>query len=198
MEKIRHETEDAKHRGYEEGYAAGMEDGRKKGQEAGIRAGKSEGQKKADADNRKYISELSRMIESVEKSKSRILQNFESDLQDLAISIAKAILKKELQIDPDAMRSIILNALDAYRNQAWVRIYVPDQTANVLVKSDKNIAESLQSVSENVKVIATSNMKEGDCVLEMPDQVIDAGVDSQLRKIKSAIETAVETENENN
>lgn len=196
-DKIQRETEEAKHRGYEEGYSAGVEDGKKKGEEAGLRIGETEGRKKADAENRKYLDEISQMAESVEKSKSAILQKFESDLQDLAISIAESILKKELQIDEEAMRSIILNALDAYRNQEWVRIYVPEQTANVLLKADRNIAEALKNVSENVKVVVTSNMKEGDCVLEMPDQVIEAGVSSQLRKIKSAIEMAVDSEDDN-
>lgn len=91
------------------------------------------------------------------------------------------------------MQSIVLNALDSYRNQSWVRIYVSNQTATVLLKADNNIVQELQGVSDNVKVIAVSNMNDGDCVLEMPDQVIEAGVDSQLRKIRNAIDTAMKS-----
>lgn len=194
--KISEETSNARKRGYTEGHAQGLEQGKKDGYAAGNRAGYEEGQKQAVAENRKYIQELGLMIETVEKSKTKVLKEFETDLDNLAVAIADAIIKKELEIDDKAMRTIILNAMDAYRNQGWVRIYVSPNTANVLLKADNNIVEALKEVSDNVKVIAANGMNDGGCVLEMPDQVIDAGVDSQLRKIKTAIEDAMKSERE--
>lgn len=193
-EKIKIETADNKQRGYDDGFAQGLEEGKKAGTEIGERMGRDEGLKKSSAENRKSLEELSTMIESVEKAKTRVLQEFESDLEELALTIARAILKKELEIDDKSMRTIIQNATDSYRNQSWLRIYVSDNTANVLLKADNNIVEILKSVSENVKVISAPGMNDGGCVLEMPDQVIDAGVDTQLKKMKSAIENAINSE----
>ena len=190
-EQMSREAASVRKRAYSEGYAQGMESGKSDGLEAGRRAGEDEGYKAAAAENRKNVQELGRMIEAVEKSKTRILKDFEDDLQNLAVAIAKAILKRELETDEKTMRSIILNAMDAYRNQGWVRIYVSSETAAVLMKADNNIVKALQEVSENVKVVPTDGMNEGACVIEMPDQVIDAGVDSQLRKIKLSIEDAM-------
>lgn len=192
---IAKESAAEKKRGYSEGYAEGSARGKEAGYEAGYRAGQSEGIKKAESDNQKSLQELGRMIEEVEQSKTRILQEFQDDLQNLAIAIAKAILKKDLEIDDGAMRSIILNAMDAYRNQGWVRIYVSKDTADILLKADNSIVDDLKGISDNVKVIPSSGLDDGGCVLEMPDQVIDAGVSSQLKKIKSEITTAMESEN---
>lgn len=189
-EKSREEYEDARKRGYNDGFAKGMAEGKKAGVEAGMREGEAEGRKQAEAENRAKLDELARMIETVEKMKSGILHKSEENLKDLAFTMAKTILKQELSLDGSALRSIIVAATDAYRNQTWLRIYVSEKNAGILVKTDKGIAEALRNVSENVKVVPTSGMGEGDCILEMPDQVIDAGVDSQLRKMKAAIEAS--------
>lgn len=188
------ETEEAKKRGYDEGFAQGHEEGKKDGMQAGLREGGTEGRKQAAAENRKYLDEMVRMIEAVERSKTDVLTRFESDLTDLAMTIARAIIKKELETDPQAMRSIIQSAMDSYRNQAWVRVYVSDKTANRLLKADKKIADELKEISDNVKVVVTAGMNDGACVLEMPDQVIDAGVDTQLKKIRTALNEAVRSE----
>ena len=185
------EREEAKKRGYQEGFAKGREEGRQQGLEAGRREGGAEGLRKAAADNRKNLDELARMIEAVERSKTQILSDFGADLKDLALTIAKAVVKKELETDPKTIRSIILNAMDGYRNQAWLRIYVSDGTAKLLLKADSKIAKELKAISDNIKVIATSGMDDGGCVLETPDRVIDAGTDTQLKRIKSALDEAV-------
>jgi flagellar assembly protein FliH len=194
-ERMLRETEEAKKQGYSAGYAVGSKEGQKRGCEAGLRSGTEEGLRKAADVNRKNIEELAEMIQTVEKEKEKVLQRFGDNLQDLAVAIAKAILKKELEVDDKAMSKIILSAMDSYRNQAWLRIYVSDQTANILTKADNNIVERLKGVSENVKVVAAQGMSDGGCIIEMPDQVIDAGIDTQLRKIRNAIDTAATTGN---
>lgn len=193
--KIAAEAAEEKRRGYSEGYAEGREKGKKDGLAEGVRQGQDEGRKQAAAENRRTVAELGRMIEEVEKAKTQILQNFEGDLQELAVTMARSILKKELEIDQKAMRSIIVGAMDTYRNQEWVRIYVSDHTASVLLKADGGIVKALKEISDNVKVVSSKGMDDGACIIELPDQVIDAGIGTQLKRMKDAIETA-ETEPE--
>lgn len=193
-ERVDRELQDARKQGYQEGFARGREEGEKSGAEAGSRQGFSEGVKRAGSENRKYLDELGGMIQSVEKSKTDILSKFESDLTNLAVAIARAIVKKELEIDPKTLHAIIQNAVDSYRNQAWVRIYVSGNTSNLLTKADASIAKELETVSDHVKVVVTTGIGDESCVIEMPDQVIDAGVDTQLRKIQSALEESGRSE----
>ncbi|MCI1965313.1 MAG: hypothetical protein LKJ17_04175 [Oscillospiraceae bacterium] len=195
-ERVNHELQEAKKQGYQEGFASGREEGRKAGLEAGMRQGLSEGTKKSELENRKSLDELSGMIQSVEKSKTEVLSKFESDLQNLAFTIARAIVKTELKMEPKTLHTIIQNAVDSYRNQAWVRIYVSGDTANLLTKADVSIAQELKDVSDHVKVVVTTGISDESCVIEMPDQVIDAGVDAQLKKIQSTLEESGRSEME--
>jgi len=189
-EESRREYEQARRRGYREGFAQGVSEGKKSGAEEGKKSGYEEGVEKAEAENRKTMGELSRMVEAVEKDKTDILRKFEDGIEELAFAMARAVLKRELSLDEDALRSIILSAADSYRNQAWVRIRVSEKDAGVLLRPDKSIAEDLKNVSGSVKVIPVPDMEDGSCVIEMPDQVIDAGIGSQLRKLEDAVESA--------
>lgn len=192
--RIDGEMREARKQGYEEGFAKGQEEGKNQGFQAGLRQGSAEGARSAVAENRKHVDELARMIEAVEKSKSTILSEFESGLEELAVSIARAILKRELKLDPKTMHSIIVGAMDSYRNQEWVRIYVSGSTANLLLKSDAKIADELRNISDNVKIVVAEGMGDGGCILEMPTRVIDAGVDAQLDKIRAGLDEAVRSE----
>lgn len=191
QETIATQSAEAKQRGYTDGYAEGLKRGKAEGSERGYEEGYEAGKRDAQAENRKALDELGMMIEAVEKSKTKILREFQDDLIELSTSMAQAILKHELHTDEKALHGIILSALEEYRNQEWIRIYVPQDSANILLKADSSIAEELKGISDSVKVIVASDMAEGGCVIEMPDQVIDAGINSQLAKLRQAISEAV-------
>lgn len=185
-ERMNQECVQMKRQSHDEGFALGMIEGRNAGKTAGYREGYEEGMKKAVAENQRLSDELSQMMEAIEHSKEKILEKYAADLQNLSIAIAKKILKNELALDENAMQSIIKNALDSYRNQEWVRICVSKNVADLLLKADHNIIEALKDVSNSVKVVVSPEMEDGDCIIDMPEQMIDCGVDTQFQNIEAA------------
>jgi flagellar assembly protein FliH len=190
-EDIRNEATEVKQRAYTDGYAKGSREGKREGYDAGYKEGVESGREKADAASRRSLDELSLMIESVEKSKDGILEKFEDGLVNLAASMAKAVLRQELKTNEHAMHDMILSVMEEYRSQEWIRIFVSNETASVLMKADSSIIKDLQDISSSVKVIASADMSNTDCVIETPDQVVDAGADSQISKLQKGIAEAV-------
>lgn len=176
----------------EEGYGRGFMEGKREGSELGYRegyeAGCQSGLKKTEEENQAAAAELSQMLETVETMKSEILQKYEADIKKLAVAIAEKVIKRELSINEKAMQSIITNAVDSYRNQEWVRILVSKNTKALLQSVDKSIVQALADVSDNIKIEVSSNMNDGDCIIEMPDQMIDAGMNTQMDTIKHALQ----------
>lgn len=176
----------------EEGYGRGFAEGKKEGRELGYRDGYEEGCRaglqKAEEENRAAAEELSGMLDIVETGKAEILQRYEADLKKLAVSIAEKVIRRELSMNEKAMQSIIVNAVDAYRNQEWVRIFVSKNTKTLLQKVDKSIVEALSDVSDSIKIEVSPDMDDGDCIIEMPDRMVDAGVNTQTEKIKQALQ----------
>ncbi|MDD4571259.1 MAG: FliH/SctL family protein [Clostridia bacterium] len=177
-----------KKQGHEEGFAIGLAEGQKLGTDSGYREGYSDGLKNAAEENRRVLNELSLMLEQVEKEKERILQKYEEDIEILALGIAKKIIKQEISSNEQVMAGIIKNAIDTYRNQTWVRIYVSKSQSDTFLKADNNIIKALAEVSDNVKIIPDPDMSDFDCVIEMPNQIIDLGVDVQVKNIEEAID----------
>lgn len=186
-ERMNQECVQMKRQSHDEGYALGMIEGRNAGKAAGYREGYEEGLQKSASDNQQAANELSNMIAAVENSKAEILERYAADLESLSVAIAQKIMKKELTLDDEAMQAIIQNAVDSYRNQEWVRICVSKNMADILLKADRNIAEVLKDVSNNVKVVVSPEMEDGDCIIDMPEQMIDCGVDTQIRNVQDAL-----------
>lgn len=186
--RMNEECAQMKVRSYEDGYNLGLAEGKKEGNALGYQAGYEEGLKKAEEENRQAKEELARMLETVEAEKTKTLNEFSKKLEGLAIVIAQKIIKKELSIDSKAMQSIILNVMGAYRNQEWVRIHVSQDNAELLTKADCNIIKALQGISDNIKIIPSPELNDGDCKIDMPDRLIDAGTDTQLEYIKTELQ----------
>lgn len=193
--RMNEECAQMKIRSYEDGYQSGFAEGKQEGTELGYQDGYQQGLKKAQEEfNQKNQSitenaekEIRSMLDSIEQAKEDILKKFEEDLQGLSIGIAQKILRRELQLEPDSIRTIINNVLDSYRNQAWVKINVSPSDAEILTKADRSIIQELQKVSSNVKIVPDPDLKDGGCIIDLPDQVIDAGVDTQMEQIQKAL-----------
>ena len=179
-----------KQQAHDEGFAFGSAEGKKSGLDLGYKEGYQDGLKNAAAENKQVLQELSQMLEEIELKKDQILKDFAEDIKILALNIAKKIIKREITLDDQTMLNIIKSATESYRNQSWVKIYVSKTRSATLLQADNNIIDALAAVSGNVKVITKPNMSDFDAVIEMPDQIIDAGVDVQVKNIESAIDIA--------
>jgi flagellar biosynthesis/type III secretory pathway protein FliH len=189
--RMNEECAQMKIRSYEDGYIQGLAEGKKEGHELGYQQGLKIAEDEIREKNReaseKALNEINRMLETIENKKSEILDKFEADLGKLAVTIAQKIVKRELSTDDNTMQSIIQNVLESYRDQAWVKISVSPTTAELLTRADCTIAQALQEVSNSVKIVAMPEMNNGDCQIDLPDRLIDAGIDTQMNQIKAAL-----------
>lgn len=185
--RMNEECAERKLMGYQEGFRQGEAEGRRKGGDDGYREGYAQGIEQAKQEVQSTLDELTGMIGTVEQKGDELLARYRSDLQSLAVAIAQKIIRRELAEDPPAMRSIIEGVLSAYRGVAWVTITVPEGTGGQLARMEPDLIQALQEVSENVKIVENPKMNEGDCVIDLPDRRIDAGVDSQMSRVKMAL-----------
>lgn len=197
--RMNEECAQMKIRSYEDGYRRGLAEGKEEGHALGCQAGYEDGLEKAARENQAALEEIRReneqkqqelleLLKTVEDKKSEILERFEADIQGLAIAIAQKVIRKEISMDSKAIQAIVLDAMDSYRNQEWVKISVSRNTAELLTKADCKLVEALKEVTDNVKIVSSFDMKDGECEIELPDRLIDAGIDTQMNCIRAALE----------
>lgn len=187
-QKMNEESAQILRESQEDGYSKGFAKGREEGTKVGYKEGYEDGFSKAQDENQEVLNELSEMIKTVETVKADIIKKYEEDIKKLSLEIAEKVIKREISIDEKAMQSIIINTMDSFRNEEWIRIIVSKNTKSVLMDADKSIIKALQDVSNNIKIEASPEMKDGDCTIDMPDRMIDAGVDTQLKNIKQQLQ----------
>src|SRR5262249_50250608 len=112
----------------------------------------------------------------------RLRRQAEADLLKLAFAIARRILHRELNVDPEALRGLIQAALEKLQAQEICRGRVhPSQEQ--LVRS--LLAQSTQT--SQVELPADPALDRGAAVFETARGNLDASVETQLREIEQGL-----------
>jgi flagellar assembly protein FliH len=149
---------------------------------AGLREGEASGQRKGAAELQPVIQRLCRSIEEIGGLRARLRREAEEDLVRLALAIARRILGRELSVDPDAIRTLALGALERLRGQeiSRVRVHPAQQPAVAGCLREMNAGTA-------VEVKADPGCAPGTVVLETERGRLDVSVESQLQEIERGL-----------
>jgi len=149
---------------------------------AGLREGEAAGRKRGADELRPVIDRLARSIEEIGGMRTRLRAEAEADLIQLALAIARRVLRRELVIDPEALHGLVLGALEKLGGQEISRVRVHPSHASL-------VSESLRqnSASAKVEVIPDPSRDPGAVIFETPRGNLDASVDSQLQEIERGL-----------
>ena len=179
-EKIEEQKKEAAEQGYQEGYAQGLEEGRQKAiEEYGARLGEQLAG---------FQKDMERAIASAEEAKEKSLNKYLDELKDCAIAVGEKVIHISLKSSGDVIKRMILAETEKLKKTAWVKIYMERTDYETMMKGDADMIGELSRLSDNVKFVVMNKDKSGRCIIEMPDQVIDVSVDTQLDTIREVLE----------
>lgn len=181
IDNARERAADMEQKAYEKGYAKGLEEGRENGNAEGLTIG----MKTAEINSQKLLNELKTMIEAVERDKDSIIEKFANDIVSLSVRIAEKIVRHDIDTSASAIANIIKACINDYKNTEWMKIYVSDYETADYIKADWELEDVLREVSDNVRIEVLKDGQKGSCVIEMPDEIIDAGINNQLENMKN-------------
>lgn len=170
----------------EQGYA----EGRKLGYEEGVRDAYEEQRAILDKEIRALQTDIADVIRSVSVEKEKLMETVVDDLKKISLAVAEKIIQTSLQSSEDIIKRIILAATDKMKKRQWAKIYITKCNTGISLEADVEFLERLAQLSDNVKIITMDNAEEGTCIIELPDEVIDASVGTQLENIKDIINNA--------
>lgn len=186
-ERMSRESAELRERSREEGYTEGLSKGQEEGYQKGYDEGYAAGLARAAEENNSVQQGITRLIDELEHSKSGILEQFQDDLSELALTIARTILKQQVTLDSSVLSAMICSALDLYRDQEWIRIHLSPALFDTLESGAEALTGRLADVSRSVKLMPCAELEEFDCFIELPSEVLDLSFDYQLKKIAAAI-----------
>jgi len=181
------EIAECKKRGYEEGYNAGFEIGKNKGYEEGYEIEFQKINIDLSKENEIKVIELNSMLKIVEVQKQNIISKYESEIGKLSIDIAEKILKQKFDLKDNTISKIIKSVIKDYKNVEWVKIYISSNDEVEKIEADKLLIDELRKISNDVKIEAANDLSEGSCIIETPDSIVDASIDTQLNNLKEIL-----------
>ena len=149
---------------------------------AGVREGEIAGRNRAAAEFQPVVERLTRSIQEIANLRARLRREAEADVVQLALAIGRRVVRRELSADPDALRGMVVAALEKLQGQEISRVKVhPSHVA--LVKSC--LQQALNS--GQVEVLPDPSRELGSVIFETTRGNLDASVESQLLEIERGL-----------
>lgn len=159
----------------EEGYKAGFEEGHKAGFEAGQQAGQK--------DIQQQIAYLQQILGSLEQPLTDLDQQIEQDMVNLAITMTRQLLRRELKQEPEHVIGAMRAALQALPiSDRKLRIYVHPDDLTIIQKG-----LSMDGEDSSRQWIEDPLMTRGGVRLETADTTVDATVEARLNSVISKL-----------
>lgn len=186
LEQARMESEKICKQAFEEARLQGYETGYEQGRQEAC----DEHTARLCKDIARYEEEIVQTIEEVGMIKSRVIEELINDLKNISMTVAEKIIKTSLSSSEEIIKRMILSATDKLKKSQWAKIYISASDSTRMVSGDAALIRELGNLSNNIKIIAMDGEEEGTCIIELPDEIIDASVNTQLQNIRDILNNA--------
>lgn len=168
---------------------------REKGYREGVETGQVDGYRAAYQEHQQLhaqaLQELDRnireVVTEVSIEKEKLLEQYIDDLKKVSLAVAEKIIQTSLQSSGDIVKRMIISATDKMQRKQWAKIYITKCETGISMEVDAEFLDALSKLSDNVKLITMDNGEPGTCIIELPDEIIDASVSTQLENIKDIL-----------
>ena len=173
-ERIQSESESIKDAAYKEGYAKGYDEGFEKSF--------------ADGNNDliKLNEKLKKILAETINKRNEIIDTAEAQLIEVAILIAKRVVKMLTEKDKGIVIRNIQEALRRIKGRTKITIRVNIDDLEISARHKDEFYQMLDKI-EGVTVLEDPNVDVGGCMIETDFGDIDARINTQLNEIETAI-----------
>ncbi len=170
------------------------EEGKKEGYELGWEEGKTqayqEHQTALEAEREALKKRIASYVRQMDRARDKVMEEYLDDLKDISLAVAEKIMRISLKNSSQIVKRMILASTDKLKKTAWVKIYVGKDEAGMDLRGDRELLTELARISDNVKIVMMEEAEEGTCIIEMPNEIIDASAATQLENVKDILNNA--------
>lgn len=151
-------------------------------------AGHHAGETEANEDLVESIHVLNNALERIREAQKQWADAVEANLLAVSTAIARQIIERELQGDPENFAELVRSALAKFPVDEAVKVRVNprDLSAISMIGDGGGLAIPIEGTRE-VQWIADQGILAGGCVVEGPERVVDGRVDVALERIYKAL-----------
>ncbi len=170
----------------QEGFQAGMAEGAAQGMQQALAEGREARERQAAA----QAEEVGRFLEDAGAALDRQMDDNVEELRDLAIAIAEKVVRVSLKSSSEVIGRMIQAAIDKRTRRDWAHIYIAECDAKHVSKISASLMPALSALSSRVRIIPMADDESGTCIIETPDEIVDASAATQLDNIRTLLSDA--------
>ena len=167
----------------------GQEEGMKEGYQAGFRQAEEEVKARHQENEEYFRDSLNQALEEISRKKEECLRQYLDELKNVALAVAEKVIRVSLKSSGAVISRMIETETEKLRKKDWVKIYIEKEDYEAMIQADEQLIEKLSRLSDNVKFVVMNEGTAGSCIIEMPDEVIDMSVDTQLENIRRLVDS---------
>lgn len=186
LDEARQQAEKLRQEAVEEGRKEGYETGREEGRRQAYEEHETAFRREMDS----FKNEIASYVEQMDYAKEKVLEEHLEELKDISLAVAEKIMKVSLKNSSEIIKRMILEATDKLKRTAWVKVYVGREEAGMELRGDRELLSELAKISDNVKIVMMEEAEEGTCIIEMPNEIIDASIATQIENVKDILNNA--------
>ena len=171
----------------EEIYRTAQEEGRQDGYQEGVAQAMEEGKAQQELAAARMQDEVEKFLEQASATLDRQLDENLNELRDLAIAIAEKVVCISLRSSTEIIGRMVQAALDKRKHREWIHIYISESDAKRMSQIPASLAAAVSGISDRVRIIPMADDDSGTCVIEMPDEIIDASASTQMGNIRALL-----------
>ena len=164
VSRAEEEAENIKKSAFEEGYRCGLE--------------------KSTVDIENFKTEFSKFM----NARQDVFEYIAPDILEISVNIAKTIIKKEMETDPQVLINTIVDVLKTVsKSEPKIVIRVRPQSVQFIKDTIPNITYEY-GIDSKINIVADPSIEDGGCVFQTNNGIVDASIDTQLEIIKKALD----------
>ena len=165
----------ARDEGYRDGYAQGIA----KAMEDSVRD--------REATAARLEKEVQDFLEKASLARDEMLLQSRDELLELCLSVAEKVVRVSLKSSSEVIVRMIQTATERMKRQEWVHIYISGCDARQLAKISPALTSTLGALSQHIKVVPMGDDEGGTCIVETPEEIVDASVSTQMSNIRDVL-----------
>ena len=182
-QQAQQEQEQVRQQASEQGYQAGFQEGVQQGTAKALEEGKAQQQALAE----QLEDEVEAFLKRAETALDQQMDQSVDDLRDLALAVAEKVVCVSLKSSSEVIGKMIQTAVDKRKRRQWVHIYIAECDAKRLTTLPPALASALSELSDHVRIIPMADDESGTCIIECPDEIIDASASTQMQNIRDML-----------
>ena len=166
----------ARDEGYREGYAQGTA----KALDDAVRD--------REATAARLETQVRTFLEKASLAREEMILQSREELAELCLAVAEKVVRVSLKSSSEVIVRMIQTATERMKRQEWVHIYIAGCDARQMAKISPALTSSLGSLSQHIKIVPMGDEESGTCIVETPEEIVDASVSTQMSHIRDVLQ----------